>query len=299
MSKREALSRYNLIINRVRKSPASLTEIQDYLKRESELQDYNFNVSSRTFKRDLQDIASLYKIDITYDFSSKVYKINTEDQPDLNNRMLEAFDTFNALNIASGFSKYVHFENRKPQGTENFHGLLHAIKNHHVINFTYCKFWTDVVTSRKVLPYALKEFKGRWYIVAEDEKDNLIKTFGLDRIPDLEITKKKFTYPPNFDVNILYKNSFGIINPVNKKAEEIVLSFDSEQGKYIKSFPLHHSQKTMVDNEDELRISLELQITYDLIMEILSHGSRVQIISPERLKKEVMTNWEKSIALHS
>ncbi|MDB5014275.1 MAG: superfamily protein, partial [Daejeonella sp.] len=60
----------------------------------------------------------------------------------------------------------------------------------------------------------------------------------------------------------------------------------------------HHSQKTIVDNEDELRISLELQITYDLIMEILSHGSRVQIISPEGLKKEVMTNWETSISLH-
>ena len=71
MSKREALSRYNLIVNRIRKSPASLKDIQAYLQRESELQGYNFEISSRTFKRDLEDIWSIYKIDIQFDFYIK------------------------------------------------------------------------------------------------------------------------------------------------------------------------------------------------------------------------------------
>ena len=76
MSKRESITRYSLIIKKLRKKPASFNEISEYLLLESELQEYNFNVSKRTFKRDLEDISSLYNIDIVYDFSRKVYFID-------------------------------------------------------------------------------------------------------------------------------------------------------------------------------------------------------------------------------
>jgi len=71
MSKRESIARYNLVIKKLRKHPASFAEISDYLSLESELQDYNFNVSKRTFQRDLEDIRSLYNIDIQFDFSRR------------------------------------------------------------------------------------------------------------------------------------------------------------------------------------------------------------------------------------
>ena len=133
MSKREAINRYSLIIQRIRKSPATFQDIDQYLMRESEIQGYNFNISKRTLKRDLDDIFSIYNIDIQYDFSSKVYRIVSHDEPDLSNRMLEAFDTFNALNQTEGISKFIHFEKRRPNGTENFHGILHAIQNSKMI----------------------------------------------------------------------------------------------------------------------------------------------------------------------
>ncbi|MCK4661528.1 MAG: hypothetical protein KAT68_01575 [Bacteroidales bacterium] len=98
MSKRETISRYNLIIKKLRKYPASFAEISDYLALESELQEYNFNVSKRTFQRDLEDIRSVYNINIQYDYSRKVYYIDFDQQPEVNERILEAFDTFNALN---------------------------------------------------------------------------------------------------------------------------------------------------------------------------------------------------------
>ena len=129
MSKKESISRYNLIIKKLRKNPATFDEIKDYLKRESELQEYNFMVSKRTFQRDLDDIRSLFNIDIKFDFSRKVYLIAEGDELFVNDRILEAFDTFNALNVTDRLSKFIYFEKRRPQGTENFYGLLHSIKN--------------------------------------------------------------------------------------------------------------------------------------------------------------------------
>ncbi len=81
MSKREAVARYNLIINKLRKHPASFDEILSYLEVESDIQSYNFVVSLRTFQRDLADILSIYNIEINYDFSRASCLWIREPQP--------------------------------------------------------------------------------------------------------------------------------------------------------------------------------------------------------------------------
>lgn len=298
MSKRESIARYNLIIKKLRKHPASFAEIADYLALESELQEYNFNVSKRTFQRDLEDIRSLYNIDIQFDFSRKVYFLDFDEQPDVNERILEAFDTFNALNLSDRLSNNIHFEKRRPQGTENLYGLLHAIKNQLQIKFTYQKFWEDELTKRIVEPYALKEFRNRWYVLANDLKDNKVKSFALDRLSDLDITKKRFQFPDDFDVNRHYKYCFGIISPNGHKPEEIELSFDPFQGKYIKTLPLHESQQILIDDEDELRIKLTLFITHDFFMELLSYGENLRVIKPECLINDLKLTFKNVLKLY-
>ena len=296
MSKREAISRYNLILKRIRKNPATWSEISAFLKSESELQEYNFDISKRTFQRDLNDIRSIYNIDIECHPSNNKYYIENNSEPGVSERILEAFDTFNALNISDRISNHIHFEKRRPQGTENLHGLLHAIKNMIQVSFSYQKFWEDVVTQRYAEPYALKEFKNRWYVLAKDLKDNQVKSFALDRLTDLGITKKRFQLPDDFNVNEHYKYSFGIISPEDNKPEEIVLSFEPFQGKYIKTLPLHETQEVMIDNEKELRIKLKLFVTLDFVMEVLSYGSRVKVISPLSLVDEIKSALTESLA---
>ena len=231
-------------------------------------------------------------------FSRKVYAISEDSKNEANHRMLEAFDMFNALNITEELSGAVLFEKRKPQGTENFYGLLHAIKNHFVIRYSYLKYDDDEITTRVVEPYAMKEFKGRWYLLAREQNDKNVKTFGLDRIENLQITKKHFDWPSNFNVNDLFKNCFGIINPFDKHPEEIILSFDPFQGKYIKSFPLHETQQLLIDSDKEVRIGLALCITHDLVMELLSYGETLRIVKPDSLKTTIRDTAKRVIALY-
>ena len=299
MSKRESITRYSLIIKKLRKNPATFNEISEYLSLESELQEYNFNVSKRTFKRDIEDISSLYNIDIVYDFSRKMYCIDFDEQPDVNERIFEAFDTFNALNISDRLSDYIHFEKRRPQGTENLYGLLHAIKNKVQISFTYLKFWEDNISLRVAEPYALKEFRNRWYVLANDLKDNRVKSFALDRLSDLGITNKKFQLPNNFNLNEHFKFSFGIISPNGHEPQEVILSFDPVQGKYIKTLPLHESQVILKDNEQELLIKLSLYITHDFFMEVLSFGENVKVIQPESLISDLKRTYKYVLKLYS
>ena len=287
MSKLEAVSRYNLIIRKLRRNPADFSEIAHFLEVQSEIEGYNFKISKRTFQRDVNEIRSIYKIDIQYDFSDKVYYIDSGDQPEANERILEAYDTLSALNIAERLSDHIHFEKRKPQGTENLYGLLHAIQNRVQIRFNYMKYQENELTQRFAEPYALKEFKNRWYIIAKDLKDNNIKSFALDRLTGLEISKKHFPAPEDFNTGRYYRHCFGIIGPNGQEPEEVILSFDPIQGKYIKSLPLHDSQEILKDDDEELLIRLKLVLTHDFLMELLSHGDNIRVVAPVKLVQTV------------
>ncbi|HUH73200.1 MAG TPA: WYL domain-containing protein [Chitinophagales bacterium] len=298
MSKRETIARYHHIIHKLRIHPSTFDEVSDYLELQSEIYGDKYTISKRTFQRDLDDIEKIYNIVINYDYSKKVYVVEYDKLDKAFERIIEAFDTYNALNISDKLSNHIHFETRKPQGTENLNGILKAIKNKLQIKFTYQKFGEEHGENRQVEPYALKESKNRWYVLAKDLKDNKIKTFALDRLRYLDIQKKNFKIPADFDVNEYFKYSFGIISPDGQKAEEVILSFTPVQGKYIKTLPLHDSQEILVDNEKEVRISLRIFLTHDFKMELLSLGENVQVVQPQSLINELKNTFTKALKLY-
>ena len=299
MAKLDYMLRYEAIIRKLRISKeATFEEIREYLQRESEFRDRSFSISNRTFQRDLNEIRSLSNTDIQFNFSRKVYYIANDVQSDLNNRVLESIDTLNSLNLATDFTRYMFFEKRKANGTQHFHGLLHAIKNRIVISLVHQKYDDEEPNSRPVEPLALKESKGRWYLFAKDRKDKRLKTFGLDRIIGFEFTASRFDYPRDLDVNEIFRDCFGVINPDNDKPQEIILSFDPEQGKYVKSYPIHESQAILTDNDKGLRVKLLLYITLDLVMELLSYGDTVKIVAPGKLKEKITNIHKRAISIN-
>jgi len=294
MSKRGYISRYLLILKKLKAKPYStFDEIQDYIERQVDflqMQDDSLLIgfSKRTFQRDLKEIRNNFGVEIEFSRTLKGYWIVQNESENMNfQRMMEAFDMFNSLNLAQDLKPYVQLENRNPQGTENLYGLLHAIKNRLIIEFVHQKFWEEQSTNRIVEPYALKEFKNRWYLIANDLKDQTVKTFALDRLTELHISRNSFDFPLNFDLEEKFRFCFGIISPNGLTPEVIELQFDPDQGKFIKSLPLHASQEILVDNENEFRIRLELCTTHDFIMELLSYGNTVKVITPNSLTEKL------------
>ena len=292
MSKKQFLKRYSLIINKLRKKASSFEEIQKYLADQSINDDENYEISIRTFQREIKEIASTHGIEINYNRSQRVYEIVYEGNEERNERLMESFEIIDALKISSNLSNHLILEKRKPLGTNNMNYLIRSIKNRNEITFSHTKYWDEEqgTTQRKVQPLALKEARYRWYLIAKDLNDNRVKTFGLDRISNLEITNLKFVLPENINPEETFRHSFGIINGNNKEPQKIILSFSFEQGKYIKSLPLHHSQKELINNEEEYRIELLLHPTYDFVMELMSIGTEVKILEPENLKTLIYPN---------
>lgn len=284
MTKRECFLRYLAIIEKLRNSrEADFEEINEYLKRKSEITGYELNTSLRTFQRDLKDILSIFDVEIKCNTFGQYY-IKSDGYDDMQARMLEAFDLLHAIRMTNDLSSCM-FPEKHGGGTENIYGYIHAIKKQLIIKITHQKFWESEPNTRYVEPLGLKEFHGRWYLIANDRNTKTIKTFGLDRLKDFELTREKFSVSQDISMKDIFKNCFGIVIPEKSDIpQRIVLSFTPIKGKYIKSLPLHDSQQVLVDNGKECRIQLFLYITHDFVRELLYHSDELKVISPKSLK---------------
>lgn len=152
---------------------------------------------------------------------------------------------------------------------------------------------------RLVNPLALKVSQHRWYLLGIDDKDSKLKTFALDRMSDLEITRKKFSRPKYPDISSLFTNNFGVMIDEKDRPQVVELAFTQPQGQYIKTFPLHTSQKVIKETSNELVIELKLVPTFDLMQACLSFGADVEVKRRGTLRKTVRRILTEAAALYT
>jgi len=276
----------------------SFEELQDDMLLDHDSIEDQLIKSQRTLQRDIVDIDSIYGIEIVSDRSSGKYYIKENTENTHSQRLRENFDLINAIRLTERFGTNLVFEDRKPLGTQHMSGLLHAIQNSLKVKFDYHKFYDDTDSKREVMPIALKEARNRWYLIAEDMKDTTIKNFSLDRISNFVITESKFKPHKDYDIIEEFNHSFGIINGTNEQPEKIVLAFTPNEGRYVKSLPLHHSQQLEVENKKEIQFSYFLRPTYDFKMELLSYGNQVKVIEPDTLRDSIKRKLKEAIDLY-
>ncbi len=283
MSKLIYFKRYLYVIDRLRSRPSSFNELQEHVLRKLENDDIDttFEYAIRTFERDKGDIATLFGIVIQYDRKDKTYSIDeTEIEDQSITRMIDAFSIHHALQEGNKLSPSVFLEKRKSLGTELIYGIIHAIQNRYILQFTHQKHWEDFTTEREVYPIAIKEAQQRWYLVCLEKSTQIVKTFGLDRITELKITDTKYK-PFAFNVEKEFRNAFGVLR--DAPAEKVVLQFSKMQGEYIKTFPLHDSQHIIDETGDSVTFEMYICLTHDFVMELLRYGDNVKVLAPQSL----------------
>ena len=298
MSKRTFFKRYIWLFDLIKNnSYITLNEIIEKYNNSSLWNDETAGFSKRTFHRDINEIEELFGVEIEYDNVNKGYFIDYEIIQENTSLLIESYRIINTLEQFKEISKYIStgFYNT---GSEHISTILYAIKSKNTIELSYYKYVGGEVSKREIEPYFIKEFKFRWYVIGKDSNDKQVKTFALERIQRNTLiikTNTNYQIPEDINPDNFFDDSFGIFKLQNSEPDLVELSFSPLKGKFIKSVPLHKSQKLLIDNETELRIQLQLQITHDFIMEILSHGCDVVVLKPSGLAERIKNEQEQSI----
>lgn len=152
-----------------------------------------------------------------------------------------------------------------------------------------------VFPTQGVRPYLLKEYLGRWYLACKFEHGKKMYSYALDRMTDLEISDKTFDASDVPDPEQFFSFSIGVSVSVDDEPEEIQLSILPEQIKYLKTLPLHKSQKIVSESKSEVIISLKVVVNFELVQKILMLGERAKVIKPASLVKEIKSTLEEAL----
>ncbi|MCC5916146.1 MAG: WYL domain-containing protein [Cryomorphaceae bacterium] len=249
MSKHKTIRRYTLEIEKIRRGQfPSLQKIKDYLF------EHGFEIGDRTIQRDIEQIRFEFGIEIKYDRDKNGYYIDYENSLNIESffRFLEIVNTAELLTESLLESKdslkHISFDTGGGlKGIENLKPLLKANKDNRKISFTHFNFHTEKSRKYTLKPYLLKEYQNRWYVVGIIGGFNEFRTFGIDRIENLEIKTETFKPDKKLNPIEMFNKTIGLVYSENTP-QTIVLPFTPTQGKYVKTLPLHSSQKILIDD---------------------------------------------------
>lgn len=253
-------------------------------------------LSRTTFYRLRQAIEDMFGIRIECDNRNQYFISNPETLKDnsTQNWMLRTL-TVNSLLLDGLSIKDQLLLEDIPAGLEHLETVINAIKDHHAMRMGYKKFSDSEPYSTLIEPYCLKLFHQRWYLLGKTErKKGGLGVFALDRMTELTETDDIFKMDPTFDAETYFRDYFGVIPDQNIKAERIVLRAYSPMDNYLRTLPLHHSQKEIATEKQGALFEYHVAPTRDFLQAILKEGDELEVIEPKSLREKIRNELMKT-----
>ncbi len=252
----------------------------------------------RSFFNHRSAILDIFGVDIKCNRSTNRYYIDMDELENNESKaswLINSFTVNNLLSLSKeGLAGRVAVED-VPSGQKWLTSLMDSMLAGEELEINYLKYTGEPLQKRIILPYALKESAKRWYLVAKDKDLDALRVYGLDRIKSVRATGKSFRLPEDFDVEVLFRNSFGSYITDRKDLRHIVLKATEKEAKYLRDLPLHHSQK----EADPGIFSLDVALSEDFMLELLRHGNRLEVLEPADLRSRLAEEFSQAAALYN
>lgn len=299
MSTQGTIKRYTLLIEKISAgSYPSFNDLKDFLD------DHGFSISPRTLQRQIEQIRNEFGIEILYDRGRNGYYIDRENSINLDSfiKFLEIVGTgeilADSLREGKEILDFISFESEGSlKGIENLRTLVLAVKNKRKVSFVHENYMKGTKKQMTVCPYHLKEYQSRWYIFGSLDGTKTFRTFGVDRITELKTLPEKFKFDAKVNPLKFFDEVIGLMYS-GSKVEDVEIWLNPQQAKYIKSLPLHHTQKIISDNKDGTVISLSIRLNYELLQKILTLGPNAKVLKPAELIEDLQDMLEEMLYLY-
>ena len=292
-------NRYIWLIDVIQRSGYISFEDIDRLWQKSYLNEYRESYPERTFFNHLKAIYNTFGIEIKCDRSLGYYIANNEDVESdaLKNWMLQSLSLNSVINEGSDMRDRIICEDI-PSSQKWLSDVMAGMRDGKKLNMTYQSFQSLEAHNYDIAPYCLKLFKQRWYMLAKSEKYNDLRIYALDRVLELNTTKKSFSLPKGFDPKDTFRKLFGVILD-NGPVEKVVIRVAEDQVKYYRTLPLHHTQEEGESGDGYTEFTYRLVPTFDFSRELLSKGENVEVMSPLWLRKEIAKELRRTINMYN
>tara|TARA_Y100000589_G_scaffold5743_1_gene4987 strand:- start:9196 stop:10251 length:1056 start_codon:yes stop_codon:yes gene_type:complete len=174
--------------------------------------------------------------------------------------------------------------------------LLEKILNKVVIQIKYKPFKKEI-KNWIIHPYYLKQYNYRWFLFGWNDEEKKITNIALDRIEGHIISTNKKYKKTKINFSEYFEDVVGVSVNESKKSQTVRLAFSIDQWDYIKTKPIHESQKEMkkLSTENEIIVDYDVQLNFEFTSELLKFRDSVRVIKPKKLKEELIEIHKKCL----
>jgi len=286
----ELLNRYIWLVDTIYSAGHISFEDINRKWQQSHLNDDGSELPIRTFHAHRKAVEDLFDIIISCDKKNgfKYYIENAEDiEKDLLRKWLvSSMSVRNALAESESLRQRILLEDI-PSGMNYLTQIMDAMREGLAIEFAHKGFWKEKEYYVRLEPYCLKLFQQRWYVLGHHEDFDRMRVYALDRIYNVTTTKIKFKMPKDFDGSAFFADYFGVYADTDMKLQMVRLKAYGAQRHYLRSLPIHHSQKEVETGENYCVFEYLIRPTKDFIKELISMADCTEVLSPEWVAEEV------------
>lgn len=279
---------YIWLLNTIARGPISRAAIDEKWAHSSVNEYKQDYLPESNFHRWKSTVEMLFDVHIKCNAYNEYYIEEAADLrgSDLRMRALNLMSVNNLLKDSEELSDRILFE-PVPSGEKFLTPIIEAMRDKCVLQMTYQGFGKPRPYTFPIEPYCLKMFKQRWYVLVYAPDIDQMRVYGLDRIHAIEPTKEKYQLPDNFDAEAYFKYAYGVtVLDEQQQPQKIVISISDDQAHYLRTLPLHSSQKEIEPINGYPAFSFYLYPADEFLRELYAYGSDLEVHEPEWLRKD-------------
>ena len=273
----------------------TLKELNDrWIK--SPINDEGEEILPRTFFRDREFIGDFFQLDIEYDKRLRKYELvgsNEIKGTPLVKYLLGNFHISHLSSITMKHKDKVMVQDVNT-GVELLAIVMDAIDRRRTLSFKYTSYYQkDKEYSYEVIPCFIRLFEHRWYLICEYMDHSQTRVLALERMHDMKVGKKEVIPSPHINPTDFYRDCFGIIHD-DKHPMCVRIKVYDKQVDYVRSLPIHSSQKEIETGEEYAIFEYRVRPSFDFVQHLLWH-KKVEVLTPLSLREEMKKELEEML----
>jgi len=185
------------------------------------------------------------------------------------------------------------WKNVNPTDPQIFKVVTSAMLQGKLLTFCYYSPTSSNCTMRTVEPHHMVNYMGNWHLIAFCHLSNEWRDFVLGRITLCNVEVTAFQIRGKEEWLPHLQNTFGIFR--NPERFNVVLRFSPERSRWIKGEMWHEAQTELIQEDGSLVRTIPASHEAEIMMEILKHGSHVEVLGPEWLREKVIQEMRDAV----
>ena len=158
---------------------------------------------------------------------------------------------------------------------------------------TYYSRGTNETTEREISPQRLIHYRDNWYLDAYCHLRNELRSFSVDGIKSVALLNSKADDIPEKTLHENFAESYEIFS--GKATQRARLRFTPERSRWVAAEQWHGQQVGSFEKDGSYILEFNYNQDPELVMDILKHGSGVEVLTPTSLRKRIKDELIKAL----